>query len=193
MAATKAKMPAVGSAQWIQNERDNGSQLVDQEVEEFSFSVRNEFEWLNEHMADIFSKKQMNFADAFKTPGKLRGKTPRTGQKINALGGPSRPPLTDIFAPNTSVAPTLSAQKNNAFYDKVAQFQIREDAENDSPKANRPTSRSKSPQRVGQPGNTDSGYHGMTEDEMEAMDAEAMAEENDTVADSQEQDQYAQM
>ena len=52
-------MPAVGSAQWIQNERDNGSQLVDQEVEEFSFSVRNEFEWLNEHMADIFSKKQM--------------------------------------------------------------------------------------------------------------------------------------
>ena len=52
-------MPAVGSAQWIQNERDHGSQLVDQEVEEFSFSVRNEFEWLNEHMADIFSKKQM--------------------------------------------------------------------------------------------------------------------------------------
>ncbi|KAI7497590.1 hypothetical protein KC367_g5740 [Hortaea werneckii] len=193
MAATKAKMPAVGSAQWIQNERDHGSQLVDQEVEEFSFSVRNEFEWLNEHMADIFSKKQMNFADAFKTPGKLRGKTPRTARKVNAMGGPSRPPLTDIFAPNTSVAPSISAQKNNAFYDKVAQFQIREDAENDSPKAHRPTSRSKSPQRVGQPGNTDSGYHGMTEDEMEAMDAEAMAEENDTVADSQEQDQYAQM
>lgn len=59
MAATKAKMPAVGSAQWVQNERDHGSQLVDQEVEEFSFSVRNEFEWLNEHMADIFSTKQM--------------------------------------------------------------------------------------------------------------------------------------
>ncbi|RMY64064.1 hypothetical protein D0863_10086 [Hortaea werneckii] len=188
-----AKMPAVGSAQWVQNERDHGSQLVDQEVEEFSFSVRNEFEWLNEHMADIFSTKQMNFADAFKTPGKLRGKTPRTARKVNAVGGPSRPPLTDIFAPNTSVAPQLSAQKNNAFYDKVAQFQIREDAENDSPKAHRPTSRSKSPQRVGQPGNTDSGYHGMTEDEMEAMDAEAMAEENDTVADSQEQDQYARM
>lgn len=52
-------MPAVGSAQWIQNERDHAGQLIDQEVEEFSFSVRNELEWLNEHMADIFSKNQM--------------------------------------------------------------------------------------------------------------------------------------
>lgn len=59
MAAARGKMPAVGSAQWIQNERDHAGQLIDQEVEEFSFSVRNELEWLNEHMADIFSKNQM--------------------------------------------------------------------------------------------------------------------------------------
>ena len=48
----------VGSAQWIQNEREQASQFVDQEVEEFSYSARNELEWLNEHMADVFSRDQ---------------------------------------------------------------------------------------------------------------------------------------
>ena len=97
----------------------------------------------------------------FKTPGKLRGRTPRTTRKRDALG--TRQPLTDILAPNVPAQP--SAQKS-AFLDKVHQFQIAEDAENQPPAA-RPTSRGKSPQRVGKPGNTDSGYHGMTEDEME--------------------------
>jgi len=59
MAATKTRAAPVGSAQWIRDEKDNAGQLIDQDVEEFSFSVRNEFEWLNEHMADVFSKNNV--------------------------------------------------------------------------------------------------------------------------------------
>lgn len=57
MASTRTKAQPVGSAGWIQNERDQGAQFVEQEVEEFGYSVRNELEWLNEHMGDIFSRK----------------------------------------------------------------------------------------------------------------------------------------
>lgn len=49
----------VGSSQWIQNEREQANEFVEQDVEEFSYSVRNELDWLNEHMADIFSKTQV--------------------------------------------------------------------------------------------------------------------------------------
>lgn len=59
MATAKSKMPVIGSARWVQNEHDNAEQLIEQEVDEFGFSARNEFEWLNEHMADIFSKNEM--------------------------------------------------------------------------------------------------------------------------------------
>ncbi|KAK5133618.1 hypothetical protein LTR08_007566 [Meristemomyces frigidus] len=163
MATMKAKTAPIGSAQWIAGERETAAQLIAQEAEEFSYSVRNEFEWLNEHMADIFSTDQVNFADVFKTPGKLRGKTPRTARKRDALA--PRQPLTDLFAPNAQMAPPA---QHNAFYDKVAHFQIAEDAEH-APQQ-RPMGRGKSPQRVGKLGNTDSGYHGMTEDEMD-MDA----------------------
>lgn len=52
---TKARLPA----QWIQDENRQISQFVAQETEDFMFSARNEIEWLNEHMADIFSKSQV--------------------------------------------------------------------------------------------------------------------------------------
>ena len=56
MAATRTtKASAIGSAQWILEERHQSNDSVAQEVEDFSFSVRNEMEWLNEHMADIFA------------------------------------------------------------------------------------------------------------------------------------------
>jgi len=59
MAPARAAMhPPVGSADWIQNERDQAATFIDQEVEEFSYSARNELEWLNEHMAEIFSRDQ---------------------------------------------------------------------------------------------------------------------------------------
>ncbi|KAK5732522.1 hypothetical protein LTR17_010461 [Elasticomyces elasticus] len=168
MAASKTKSAPTGSAPWIQSEREQAARMIDEEAEEFQYGVRNELEWLNEHMGEVFSQANVTFADIFKTPGKLRGKTPRTARKRDA-GQASRQPLTDIFAPNanTQLAAPTTARKNNAFYDKVAQFQIAEDQGNDEPE-HRPISRSRSPQRVGKPGNTDSGYHGMTEDEMDA-------------------------
>lgn len=55
---TKAPLP-VGSAQWVQDENRQISQFGIQEIEDFNFSARNEVEWLNEHMADIFSKNQV--------------------------------------------------------------------------------------------------------------------------------------
>lgn len=55
---TKAAVP-VGSTQWIQDENRQISQFGIQEIEDFNFSARNEVEWLNEHMADIFNKNQV--------------------------------------------------------------------------------------------------------------------------------------
>ena len=54
MAASRARLP-IGSAPWVLNERNQVEEILQQDVEEFSFSVRNEMEWLNEHMAEIFA------------------------------------------------------------------------------------------------------------------------------------------
>ena len=59
MAGARTKTQPVGSSDWIQSEREQAGQYVDQEVEEFSFSVRNELEWLNEHMGELFNKNQV--------------------------------------------------------------------------------------------------------------------------------------
>lgn len=53
-----ARLP-VGSAPWVAEERSSALEITKSEVEEFAFSARNEFDWLNEHMADIFSENQM--------------------------------------------------------------------------------------------------------------------------------------
>ena len=58
-AARNRSVVPVGSTQWIHNEREQISVFEDQENEDFAFSARNEFEWLNEHMDDIFSQTQM--------------------------------------------------------------------------------------------------------------------------------------
>jgi hypothetical protein len=50
---------AVGSAAWIAEERSSALIIARSEIDEFSFSARNEGEWLNEHMAEIFSENQM--------------------------------------------------------------------------------------------------------------------------------------
>jgi hypothetical protein len=49
----------VGSAPWITEEQENIQQFIDQEAEDFAFSARNEMEWLNEHMAEIFTSNQL--------------------------------------------------------------------------------------------------------------------------------------
>lgn len=49
----------VGSASWISEERASALHIADAEAEEFTFSARNELDWLNEHMAEVFSENQM--------------------------------------------------------------------------------------------------------------------------------------
>ena len=53
--APRSKIAPVGSSQWVQNERDQATEFVDMEVDEFSYAAQNEMDWLNEHMAEIFS------------------------------------------------------------------------------------------------------------------------------------------
>lgn len=76
--------------------------------------------------------------------------------------------MTDLFAPNPQS--TFSPAPKNEFYSKVAQFQIAQDGEEERPRQG--TSR-RSPLRVGKE-NTDSGYHGMTEDEMDLDSQQSM-------------------
>lgn len=56
-AGARAQRP-VGSAAWIVAEKENMAELVEQELEEVEYPVRHELDWLNEHMAEIFSKGQ---------------------------------------------------------------------------------------------------------------------------------------
>jgi hypothetical protein len=66
MAAMRGSRLPVGSTPWITEERAAALQITQSEVEEFSFSARNEIEWLNEHMAGIFDENEMQvdgFAD----------------------------------------------------------------------------------------------------------------------------------
>jgi len=85
LAAMRSAQMSVGSKSWARDENAQVVQFCAQETEDFTFSARNEVEWLNEHMADIFSKNQFNVTEIFKTPGKLRGKSPRTARKRNPL------------------------------------------------------------------------------------------------------------
>ncbi|KAM0277109.1 hypothetical protein ACHAQH_006053 [Verticillium albo-atrum] len=103
-----ARIP-VGSATWIAEERTSAMDIVKTEAEEFSYSVRNEFDWLNEHMADVFNENAINVAEMFKTPGKLRGKTPRTARKV--ITGEPRVPLSDIFSSASKGVPTPFTQQ----------------------------------------------------------------------------------
>ncbi|KAH0553194.1 hypothetical protein GP486_006629 [Trichoglossum hirsutum] len=165
MAAVRSRaLLPVGSSQWIANERDSVRQFTDAEVEEFAFSVRNEMDWLNEHMADIFSRQQLDVAEVFKTPGKLRGKTPRTARKKNLLE--ERAPLTDIFAnPKAASSPSHETQ----FYRQIAQVQLAEDP----PRSVQDGVVNAVKDRAYRAGkeNTDSGYHGMSSDDMDTDEA----------------------
>lgn len=49
----------VGAASWIAEERSSATQIAETEAEDFTFLARNDVEWLNEHMAEIFSKNQV--------------------------------------------------------------------------------------------------------------------------------------
>lgn len=59
MAMRGAPRVTVGSTAWVAEERDSARTIAHCEIDEFSFSARNEMDWLNEHMAEIFSENQM--------------------------------------------------------------------------------------------------------------------------------------
>ena len=59
MATLKSKAPQVGTGQWILNEREQAQTFIEQETEEFAFAARNDMEWLNEHMSEIFNRNQL--------------------------------------------------------------------------------------------------------------------------------------
>ncbi|KAL2817584.1 hypothetical protein BJX63DRAFT_385482 [Aspergillus granulosus] len=174
-ASARAQRP-VGSAAWISTEKENSMQLVDQEMEEIEFPVRYEMEWLNEHMAEVFSNNQFNFADAFKTPGKLRGKTPRTLRKRDATE--SRVPLGEIFS---------SVQKNRADVRYTPSPAVHQSSAKATtilpapiPSAQAKTSTANPPQprypdltqnlNSFSQYNTDSGYHGMQDEDEDEDD-----------------------
>ncbi|KAF2449595.1 hypothetical protein P171DRAFT_427775 [Karstenula rhodostoma CBS 690.94] len=130
MAAARSRVPPIGSAHWVLDERKQADDLVSQEVEDFGFSVRNELEWLNEHMAEIFAQNGQNKLDVFKTPGKLRGKTPRTARMKAAE---ARQPLGSIVGANAQRRASVAEQSLKGNLNKSpikSRFNIAEDAEN---------------------------------------------------------------
>ncbi|KAK0665266.1 hypothetical protein QBC41DRAFT_380003 [Cercophora samala] len=154
----------VGSTAWVEEERNSALDIAESEIEEFSFSARNELDWLNEHMAEIFSENQMNVAELFKTPGKLRGKTPMTTRKIKPVE--PRVPLSDVFSSIPKDAPNPFGLAQQHSPTRLPQFQVAED----KPAAT--VTRSASPAKILAPPHslavaapssllfTDSGYHG---------------------------------
>ncbi|KAK2630624.1 hypothetical protein QTJ16_001444 [Diplocarpon rosae] len=154
----------VGSAPWVEEERASTLQIAEAETEEFTFSARNEVDWLNEHMADIFSKNQVNVAEIFKTPGKLRGKTPRTARKTNPME--TRAPLSDVFSatPQDRASPFRQIH----FERPVSTFQVAEDPMDEDeqvlPIPSTSNEQLKSPPKPLQNA-FDSGYHGSQADD----------------------------
>ena len=59
MASVRPKAQPVGSTEWILDENTQLAHFGAQEIEDFTFAARNEIEWLNEHMKDIFTKSQV--------------------------------------------------------------------------------------------------------------------------------------
>lgn len=71
MASSARPLPGgavpVGSVAWITNEHAAIAQLEAQELEEFAYAARNDLEWLNEHMADIFERNTLYAIRLLKT------------------------------------------------------------------------------------------------------------------------------
>ena len=57
MMASKIRT-AIGSTAWITAEKENISQLLVEEKEELMYPAKHAMDWLNEHMAEIFSKEE---------------------------------------------------------------------------------------------------------------------------------------
>lgn len=154
MAGLKAtdKLP-VGSISWLAEERASALKIAQEEAEDFGFCARNEAEWLNEHVAEIFSENHVSVKDIFKTPGKLRGKTPRTVRKRNPLE--TRAPLTDVFSATPRGEPSPFRQIH--FEKPTPKFQVAQDHIGPSEDVRSPNKKSTA---TANNALYDSGYHG---------------------------------
>ncbi|KAJ8128339.1 hypothetical protein O1611_g5293 [Lasiodiplodia mahajangana] len=170
----------VGSGPWIAEERSSATQIAQSEVEEFTFSVQNDFDWLNEHMAEVFSENQINVAEIFKTPGRLRGKTPRTIRK--GILGENRVPLSNLFS-STPKGGSNPFTRANHGKSNTPRVKIAVDSQPSPPKATNPTSPLKqisSAQAVllEKPVSVvDSGYHGSQSQDTMALDDPVILDE----------------
>lgn len=59
MALARSKTANVGTAEWLQTERQHADDKIREEVEEFGYAVKNELEWLNAHLGEVFSQSQV--------------------------------------------------------------------------------------------------------------------------------------
>jgi hypothetical protein len=96
-------------------------------------------------------------AEIFKTPGKLRGKTPRTARRNPAE---ARIPLSDVFSTNSPVPnPVLNSKTNTTFQ------QALKNASNAAVKEKDAKSKQSKPVPAINKKNADSGYAGITDDD----------------------------
>ncbi|KLJ09250.1 hypothetical protein EMPG_15326 [Blastomyces silverae] len=160
--ATTRAQRAVGSSTWIAAEKENIQQLIHQEMDEIEYPAQNEMDWLNEHMAEIFSRNQFNVTEIFKTPGKLRGKTPRTARK-HKTPREARVPLSDIFSAQQNVR--NSPAPPSRFHQEITKLAAKPSPK-EQPKYSSPVQYHQTKQPTY---NADSGYHGMP-DEDDEMD-----------------------
>lgn len=54
-----ARTTAVGTPSWIAAEKENALHVFQNEKEEVIYPAQHQLEWLNEHMAEIFSKSHL--------------------------------------------------------------------------------------------------------------------------------------
>ncbi|OAP56546.1 hypothetical protein AYL99_09725 [Fonsecaea erecta] len=140
------KGTAVGSVSWIAAEKENALSLLRNEKEDVIYPAQHQLEWLSEHMAEIFNTSHLDVANVFKTPGKLRGKTPRTARKRNTQD--ARIPLSDVF----SSKPLLRQSPQKRVDQPKLRFEI-------------PTGNDQTQQPV--KSQTDSGYHTASQDDVD--------------------------
>ncbi|KIW19464.1 hypothetical protein PV08_00036 [Exophiala spinifera] len=140
-----SKTTTIGSSAWVSAEKENALQLLQTEKEELVFPAQHQLEWLNEHVSEIFKGRQVDVVNVFKTPGKLKGKTPHTTRKRNVPD--ARIPLSDVFS--SKPIPRPSPPKNPS-HDRP-HFEIATDP------AQAAAGRSQ----------TDSGYHGSSQENTE--------------------------
>ncbi|KAK6371487.1 hypothetical protein LTS17_008737 [Exophiala oligosperma] len=105
------KTSTVGSSAWISAEKENALHLLQTEKEELVFPAQHQLEWLNEHVSEIFKGRQVDVVNVFKTPGKLKGKTPRTARKRNVPD--ARIPLSDVFSSKPIARPSPPKNPSN--------------------------------------------------------------------------------